>query len=240
MPEVAFVTGADRGLGLALAANLLGRGWTVVAGQYLPDWPELAALGARFPETLHTVRLNVTDAGSCAAAAEAAGRVVGHVDLLVNNAGANSHTLYLRTIRERPDFDDMHRLYDINALGPLRVVEAFLPLVERSALKRLCFVSSEAGSVERSKRTAWFAYCMSKSALNMGTKILFNYLRPEGFSFRLYHPGWVRSYISGQLSTVGELSAEEAAAPAVAFFLAPRADEDRLALVDWRGEEWPW
>ena len=59
MKQTALVTGADRGLGSALCAGLLARGWRVVAGQFLPDWPELGALSEQHPEALHVVPLDV-------------------------------------------------------------------------------------------------------------------------------------------------------------------------------------
>ena len=81
---------------------------------------------------------------------------------------------------------------------------------------------------------------MSKTALNMAVKILFNHLRPEGYTFRVYHPGWMRTYMSGVKNTRADMEPEEAAAPALAYFLADLADEGRLVLRDWRGREWPW
>jgi NAD(P)-dependent dehydrogenase (short-subunit alcohol dehydrogenase family) len=143
-------------------------------------------------------------------------------------------------ISEPQNYAEMHRLFDVNSLGPLRVVEAFLPLTKGSTLKRLCFVSSEAGSISRAERTAWYSYCMSKAALNMGIKILFNHLRPEGYTFRVYHPGWMRSYMSGKKNLEATLEPEEAAGYAIPIFLEPREDEDRLVLVDYQGQEWPW
>ena len=114
-----------------------------------------------------------------------------NLDVLISNAGVNSKTIYVG-IREPQDYDEMHRLYDVNALGALRVVGAFLPLMAQGQNKRLCFVSSEAGSIGAAERTSWYGYCMSKAALNMGIKILYNELRPAGYTFRVYHPGWVR------------------------------------------------
>jgi NAD(P)-dependent dehydrogenase (short-subunit alcohol dehydrogenase family) len=241
MNQTAFVTGADRGLGLALAAGLLEQGWRVFAGQYLPEWTELSALLGRFPGALQIVPLDVGAIEAAQAAAQAVSAATDRLDLLINNAGVNSPT-FLRSIREPQDYAEMHRLYDVNALGALRVVEAFLPLTDRGNLKRLCFVSSEAGSINRSTRTAWFGYCMSKAALNMGVRILHNHLRPDGYTFRVYHPGWVRSYIRGSKSTQGDMEPEEAAMPALAYFLSSLApgDEDRLVLRDWQGREWPW
>ena len=238
MQQIAFVTGADRGLGAALVAGLLEQGWRVFAGQHRPAWPELGALAARFPAALQIIPLEVRSLESAQAAAQAVAAVVDQVDLLINNAGVGSPT-GARLIREAQDYAEMHRVYDVNALGPLRLVEAFLALTDRSRLKRLCFVSSEAGSIGRAARTRDYGYCMSKAALNMAVKILYNHLRPEGYSFRVYHPGWIRSYMSGSKATEGHMEPEEAAVPALAYFLQAH-EEDPLVMRDWQGQEWPW
>lgn len=249
MPQkIALVTGADRGLGNALAAGLLERGWRVFAGQFMPDWTDLDELCKRFPEQLTIVPLNVASEESAHEAARQVAQKVDCVDVVINNAGVSSPAMKY-SIREKQDYTEMHRLYDVNALGPLRVVEAFMPLIEKGSTKRLCFVSSEAGSILRAKRTAWFGYCMSKAALNMGVKILFNDLRPQGYTFRVYHPGWVRSYMSGKKNLEADLEPQEAAVPALAYFLSGMAgepqtgwqvDEDQLVLRDYEGQEWPW
>ena len=234
-----LVTGADRGLGYGLTANLLENGWRVFAGRYMAEWRELDDLASRFPDALSIVAIDVASADSLRAAREAVERESDRLDMLINNAGVTSPT-NPRTIREDPDYDEMHRLYDVNALGPLRAVGEFLPLLDHGSMKRLCFVSSEAGSIGASQRTSWFGYCMSKAALNMGIRNLFNDLRPQGYTFRVYHPGWVRSYMGGAKNDSADLEPHEAAAYAIPFFTAPRDDEDRLVLTDYRGHEWPW
>lgn len=241
MDRIALVTGADRGLGQALCAGLLAQGWRVVAGQYMPEWPELAQLKAQSAGRLLIVPLDVASDESVRSAAQRAGELVDHIDLLINNAGVGSPTGQ-RTIREPQDYAEMQRMINVNALGPLRVVEAFLGLTDRGSMKRLCFVSSEAGSIARSTRTAMYGYCMSKAALNMGVKILFNHLRPEGYSFRVYHPGWMRTYMRGFKNMEADMEPQEAAVPALAYFLhdLPAAEEGRLVMRDWQGREWPW
>jgi NAD(P)-dependent dehydrogenase (short-subunit alcohol dehydrogenase family) len=235
MQHTALVTGADRGLGLALCAALLERGWRVFAGQYMPHWPELTALEDQFAGSLHIIGLDVSSTASAQAAAQATAAMADHIDLLINNAGVSAgHS----ELREGLDFAAMQCAYDVNALGALRVVEAFLPLTDRGK-RRLAFVSSEAGSIAMSHRQGGFGYGMSKSALNMAVKIMFNHLRPEGYTFRLYHPGWMRSYMSGQKGTRGDMEPAEAAAKAVPFFLEDRDDEDRLVMIDYEGAEWP-
>jgi NAD(P)-dependent dehydrogenase (short-subunit alcohol dehydrogenase family) len=247
--RIAIVTGADRGLGLAMTARLLEKNWQVFAGQYMPEWGELDKLIPQYPPgRLVLVPLDVGDEASTRAAAKQVGELTNCVDMIINNAGVISHRL--EPIHEPQDYDEMHRVYNINALGPLRVVEAFLPLVQQSQMKRLCFISSDLGSINRSMYTAWYGYCMSKTALNMGVRILFNRLRPEGYTFRLYHPGWIRTYMGGspELNKDAPLDPEQAALPAVAYFLRnrtgdphkTRSDEDRLVMRDYEGREWPW
>ena len=234
-----FITGADRGLGFGITAGLLERGWRVFAGQYLPDWPELAGLAEQYPDALRIVPLDVASIDSARSAAQQVAEQAGRLDVLISNAGVTTPTSN-RSIREAQDYAEMQRLFDVNTLGGLRVVEAFLPLMDKGGLKRLCFVSSEAGSIGRAYRKAWFGYTMSKAALNMAVMNLFNYLRPDGYSFRLYHPGWVRSYMGGKKNLDAHLEPEEAAAKAIPFFLDDLDDEDRLRLVDFEGQEWPW
>lgn len=239
MDMTAFVTGADRGLGYALTEGLLNQGWRVFAGQYLPDWPDLAKLAGQFPGKLHLIPLDVGSIDSVRAAAQAAGALTDHLDVLINNAGIIFPSVS-RSIREEQNYADFHKMYDINALGPVRMVEGFLPLMDRGTIKRLCFVSSEAGSIARSRRKDTYGYTMSKAALNMAVKTMFNHLRPEGYTFRLYHPGWMKSYMMGTKSQNAKLEPEESAVKAIPFFLNPAENEDKLVLVDNEGGEWPW
>lgn len=229
-----FVTGADRGLGLALCAGLLYGGWNVFAGQYMSDWHELSSLQEQYPRTLHPIPLDVSSMESVRSAVRAVEALADHLDVLINNAGVNSHSTHV-SIRRPQDYPEMHRLYDVNALGPLRMVETCLPLMERGTLKRLCFISSEAGSITRAERTNWFSYCMSKAALNMAVKLLFNDLHPAGYTFRVYHPGNVHTY----MNATGNMDSQEAADRAISILLGTR-DEDQLALIDHEGREWPW
>jgi NAD(P)-dependent dehydrogenase (short-subunit alcohol dehydrogenase family) len=238
-PRIALVTGADRGLGFALAANLLEKGWRVFAGQYMPEWPDLSALAGAYPDRLTALPLDVADLNSVRAAARTVAETTDHIDLVLNNAGVISPTI-THPIQEAQDYDEMHRMYDVNAVGPLRVIDAFLSLIAAGDMKRLAFVSSESGSINRCERDAWYGYNMSKTALNMAVSMLFNKLRPDGYSFRVYHPGWIRSYMGGAKNPKADLEPEEAAVPAITYFLRDRADEDRLVMRDWLGREWPW
>ena len=81
---------------------------------------------------------------------------------------------------------------------------------------------------------------MSKAALNMGISILFNSLKDRGFTFRVYHPGWMRTYMSGTKSLDATLEPAEAAGYALDYFINQAVDESHLVMRDWEGTEWPW
>ena len=237
MGNVALVTGADRGLGFGLTQALLERDWTVLAGRFL-DWPELNMLESAHPGRLKILDLDVSSDESIQAAARRSASEVSKIDLLICNAAVQMSTR-VECIRDDLNFDHMRKEFDVNTLGALRVTKAFLPLLESSPMKRICFVSSEAGSIGESQRTGWFGYCMSKAALNMAVKNLHNDLAPRGYGIRLYHPGWMRTYMSGEKNLEAHYEPEEAAQFALAHFLGER-DESRLHLVDWQGREMPW
>lgn len=236
----AFVTGADHGLGYALTEALLGRGWHVVAGRYAPQESRLAALASAHDERLTLVDLDVGDLRSVRMAAEATLDRRPVIDLLINNAATLGNTGLEQRISDGLPYDTIAETISVNALGPFRMVESLLPGLERSQMRRLCFVSSEAGCIARSHRRSWYGYSMSKSALNMGVSILFNDLRPAGYTFRLYHPGWMRTFMKGVEDMNAELSPAQAADAALACFLDAEVDEDRLVMRDHTGAEWPW
>lgn len=239
MNRTALITGADRGLGFGMTKKLVEEGWTVYAGTYLKEWPELNGLAGLYPEQCHPVDLDVASDESVQQAFEEMSGQHAGLDLLINNAGVSTPYKDKR-ITEEQDYDDLIRLYNVNAVGPFRVLHTFLPMM--TGMKRLCFVSSEAGSVSSNQRTVWHGYCMSKAALNRGVHESFNRLRPLGYTFRLYHPGWVRSYMSGQLGDQYELEIDDAARFALDYFVSNRcsAEEDTLAMKDWLGRDWPW
>ena len=245
---IAFVAGAGNGLGEALVGRLLMKGWRVFAGHTNPDCSYLPKLTRRYDEErLTLVPLDVTDETSTRAAAQQVATRVSHVDMLISNEVVPSRQ-DVRTIRESQNYEDIHRMYNANALGPLRVVEVFLSLLEQGQMKRLCFISSELSSINRTTRTTGYSYCMSKTALNMCTKLLFNLLRPEGFTFRLCDPGCFSIVSENGKPSEPSLDPEKAAIYALAYFLRnrtgdphqTRSDEDRLVLRDWQGRELPW
>ena len=223
-----FITGADRGIGFSLCRCFLENGWLVFAGRFMKDWTELDTLKAEFGNRLSMVDLDVGSQESVSMAAETVGRQTDCLDMLVNCAG----------IAQNGSSETTVRCLNVNTLGPVRMVEAFLPLKEQGE-KRLCFFSSEAGSITLAHRQGDVSYCVSKTCLNMAVRLMFEKLQPQGYRFRLYHPGWVRSYMSGRKSTEGNFEPEEAAAIAYEQFTSGRNWEDVLVMSDVSNEIWP-
>ena len=242
MAGTACVTGADRGLGLALARRLLEQGYRVAAGRLSEEDGEgLSELREKYGLRMLTVRMDVADDGSVREAAAAIAAFAGEagIDALINNAAILGDIA--KTIEDPLDYEEMLRVYNVNALGPLRASAALLPLVLRSRGKLIMNISSEAGSIGDCYREGWFAYAMSKSALNMETALLHNHARKSGGAVLSVHPGWVRSYMQGKLDAEATYAPDEAAAHIVKLASSPeRFRTDKPAFVDLLGKPLPW
>lgn len=164
------------------------------AGTRQPS-PNLVGLRERSPESCFEISLDVTSSQSLKAAAAEVARRVSSIDVLVNNAAILPEEG--RGPLPELAIDVGLQVFDVNALGPLRVTQAFLPLLENSQRRLIVNISSEAGSIGDCWRKDEFLYCMSKSALNMQTMILKNLLAPQGFDLVSIHPGWLRTDMGG-------------------------------------------
>jgi NAD(P)-dependent dehydrogenase (short-subunit alcohol dehydrogenase family) len=238
MPSV-IITGADRGLGLSLCKEFLNRGWIVFAGKYLDDYSLLEDETKKSPN-LHIVKLDIGCVDSITAVKEQLLRITNSLDMVISNAalmGPAHCNLY-----EPPmDLEAVWNSFRVNALGPMYLVEKLLPLLDRGKMKRLCFVSSEVSCIVLMKHRgdSPFPYPMSKAALNMGVRILHNQLYPQGFTFRLFHPGWMKRRMrDGSLSEEALYDPDYIGDIAAKYFETPLHDEHRLVMVDYSGYEW--
>lgn len=193
MKQTIFITGANRGIGLALTETFLELGFIVYAGCRTVS-ENLQALGKTSGE-LKIVNLDVSDEQSVSQSLAAISREVDGLDVLINNAAVNLSKFEI--LLADTDFEDIRKMFEINTLGPLRVTQYFLPLLEQGRKKLIVNISSEAGGITDSWRTSEYGYAMSKAALNMQSKILQNYLKPKGIKILALHPGWVRTNMGG-------------------------------------------
>jgi len=239
MPNV-IITGADRGLGFSLCREFLSRGWTVFGGKFLEDY-NLLEQEREKNSALHIVPLDVGDAESIAKARGFVAERTDSLDMVVSNAALMGQVQC--SIDEPPmDLQSPWNSFRVNALGPTRMVEHFLPLLDKGRMKRLCFVSSEVSCITLMKHRAGssYPYPMSKSSLNMSVRLMHNLLFPQGYTFRLYHPGWMKKQMQdGTLSEWAAYDPAETAAHAAKYFDAPLGDEHRLVMYDYMSQEWP-
>jgi NAD(P)-dependent dehydrogenase (short-subunit alcohol dehydrogenase family) len=219
---LSIVTGANRGIGLALATLLKQRGGTVLATCRQAS-ASLNALGVEIVEAVEVTE----DAGI-----EKLTRVVGGrtVDLLINNAGVMVWPDPLAEL----DVAGVRRQFEINALGPLRVTAALRGRLGRGA--KIGLITSRMGSIDDNGSGGAYGYRMSKAALNMAGKSLAVDLKPAGVAVALLHPGMVRTEMTGSHGQVEPLDAARG--------LLARLDELTLETTGgfWHanGERLPW
>jgi len=194
MSRVALVTGAGGGIGLEICRQLLESGDTVVACPRVSGSEGLSGLAREHPDRLHKVPVDVGDEAALTAAVPVVEQRVDHLDLLVNNAG-----IYPKTDGglEQLDPANLVRAFEINAVAPLLVTRAFLPLLRRGSGRRLIQVTSLMGSIQDNTSGGSWAYRMSKSALNMAVRNLGHELGHDGFVCVAIHPGWVQTRMGG-------------------------------------------
>jgi NAD(P)-dependent dehydrogenase (short-subunit alcohol dehydrogenase family) len=232
--KTVFISGADKGLGFSLAGRFLQEGTQVFAGQYHAD-SDLSTLAGSFHQTFTAIPLDVTQMDSVRQAAQRVAELVPALDVLINNAGVMLET---RTPLLELDLTRLPLLetLDVNTFGPLRVVQQFLPLLEKGDRKLILNVSSEAGSIADCWRESEFAYSMSKAALNMQSRILQNYLKPRGFKVLAVHPGWMKTDMGGAGADIHPDEAAEGI-----FNLAQRNwDQEDEIYLDYRGQPMCW
>jgi NAD(P)-dependent dehydrogenase (short-subunit alcohol dehydrogenase family) len=230
MAEHWFISGANRGIGHGIATLLAERGDDVTASVR----SEAARERLQQDVMRHRARFSIVsfDTRDAAAIEAAAKTVEAPIDVLICNAGAYGPQ---RQSTLDMDFRGALDLFDVNALGPLRIVQAFLPHLRRAETPRVAVVSSSLGSMQTEGSTN-IAYRAAKAALNKITQGLAIDLRKEGVAVVALNPGWVRTDMGGKNA---ELSVEESASGIVATLDALRLD-DTGRFLDWRNEETPW
>ncbi|MEN1957054.1 SDR family oxidoreductase [Luteimonas changyuni] len=190
-----LVTGANRGLGLEFARQLLVRGDHVVAACREPGRATaLNSLAGEHPGRLHVLPLDVADARSRTAFAAELPLVLGdggRIDLLLNNAGVLHSGERFGTLGEA----HLEHSFRVNAMGPLLLTQALAPLLAGGA--RVLNVSSRLGSIALTERFGTPSYNISKAALNMVTALLAQALAERGIVVIAVSPGWVRTEMGG-------------------------------------------
>lgn len=221
MSQHVVITGANRGIGLALAKQYQQQGAEVTAVCRTPS-AELEQLGVAIIDGI-----DVTDAKARDLLAERLAE--DPIDILINNAG----------ILEGDNFDSfaadsIQRQLTVNAVAPLELSRTLRPLLKNGS--KLILITSRMGSMTDNGSGGQYGYRMSKAALNAAGVSLANDLKDAGIAVALLHPGYVQTDMVGNR---GDISATEAATR-----LVQRINELTLANTGCfrhsNGEELPW
>ncbi|KAJ8343246.1 hypothetical protein SKAU_G00305750 [Synaphobranchus kaupii] len=243
-----LITGASRGLGLQMVKDLVKsseRPEKVIATARMPaDAKELQDL-ARNHSCVHIVTLDVNSQASIDTAIQEVTSLVGNEGLncLINNAAIN-----IFSDLETVSGSEMMKTFESNAVSPLMVTKAFLPLLRAAAaggngmgIHRAAVVniSSILGSIQLNwgpgSTFKSYGYRTSKAALNMVMRCMAVDLQSDGILCMALHPGWVRTDMGGPM---GDLSVEESIA-AVLSVIAGLSEKDHGQFRDYKGETLP-
>jgi NAD(P)-dependent dehydrogenase (short-subunit alcohol dehydrogenase family) len=193
-----LVTGANRGLGLEFVRQYAQDGWQVYAATRDPGSAQkLQQLAKSHSDLVKVLRLDVLDAQSIKRAAAGIGGAA--IDVLINNAGIFGGP------KQRigaMDYDAWLEILNVNTMGPMRVIEAFVEHVARSERKVIVSITSGLGSLADNTTGGYIAYRTSKAALNMLAKSAAVELAPRGITSVVVNPGWVQTDMGGPGATM--------------------------------------
>jgi NAD(P)-dependent dehydrogenase (short-subunit alcohol dehydrogenase family) len=208
--KVILLTGANRGIGLATARELIRRGAKVAAG--VRDPASIPTL-----DGADVLELDTASAESCRAYVEEAGRLYGRIDGLINNAGVllDGSTPAL-SLKE----DDLRRVIEVNLIGPFRLCQLVLPGMIKGGYGRIVNISSGLGSIT-DMGGGYVSYRMTKLALNGLTRVLAAELSSHpNVKVNSLSPGWTKTDMGG----AGAPRQPEAAAREIADLISIGAD----------------
>jgi NAD(P)-dependent dehydrogenase (short-subunit alcohol dehydrogenase family) len=212
--RLALITGANQGVGLQVAKELVANGVTVLVGSR--DFARGEAAAKEVGTGATALQLDVTESASIAAAAERVRTEFGRLDLLVNNAAISNtrkSDLSLQTYAERTrassvSLDEVRAVWDTNVFGVLAVYQAMLPLLRQSSDARIVNVSSGVGSLTTNADPAYPYHAMfgpvypaSKAALNAITLAMMVELESTGIKVNLVSPAFTKTNLNGYQGT---------------------------------------
>jgi NAD(P)-dependent dehydrogenase (short-subunit alcohol dehydrogenase family) len=192
MKSTLLLTGSNRGIGLALTRQLLMRGHRVIATcRDLEAATDLRELSSVAGGVLDIQPLEVTSESSVAALARHVEAEYSSLDVLINNAAifidqANNSIVNL-------DCGQLAISFETNLVGPARVTKAMWPLLRKGNNPRVINMSSGAGLIATKRNSKYYAYSISKAALNMFTRLLETEGREQSVCVVAVTPGRVQT-----------------------------------------------
>jgi NAD(P)-dependent dehydrogenase (short-subunit alcohol dehydrogenase family) len=203
MNKIILITGASKGIGFALAQQFLNNGYTVIGTSRIGEIKNLTH------PNFTVLKLDLSEEKTMFDLEEILEKRKIEIDILVNNAGIGTD---LDTLK--PDKESFRQTFDVNVTGTVFFTELVYKHIKVGG--KIINVSSKMGSIALCERIDSIAYRMSKTALNMYTKILTNRLLDKQ-TIATIHPGWVRTTIAKDNIVNGRLSTEESAIKIIEF-----------------------
>jgi NAD(P)-dependent dehydrogenase (short-subunit alcohol dehydrogenase family) len=229
IPTILLI-GASRGLGLAMAAEFLKRGWTVVGTVQGDAKTQLHDLADEHPGRVEIAPLDINEPGQIAALhARLSAR---RFEILFHNAGI-ANTNPHKSVAEAPT-EEFVRVMVTNALSPMRVIEGLQDLVRTGGL--IGVMSSGQGSIGNNEWGGADVYRASKAALNQVMRCYAARRAGEPHALVLMAPGWIRTALGGPDAP---FSVEEAI-PKVVDVLLSHQGKPGLRFLDREGRTVPW
>lgn len=249
-PASMLITGANRGVGLELVRQF---------AQLTPNCPKHVFAGCRTPESakelqelqtkcenITIVKIDLNDESTFSSAARTVDEKVGEagLNLIINNAASAS-----RSSLDTVTSEDMVNLFKVNAVGPLMVTKAFLPLLRKAATgmgsdvtlssEKACIVNISTGvaSITDNDTGGGYSYRTSKAGLNMITKNLSIDLKKDGILVCAIHPGWIKTGMGGPNATT-EVS--DCVHSLMKVIDSLKGEEKTGKFYHYSGREMPW
>jgi NAD(P)-dependent dehydrogenase (short-subunit alcohol dehydrogenase family) len=191
--KIIFVSGANRGIGLALVRQISEMGHTIIGGYRVPDRSKELLDMAENSDHVSAARVDVTNRDDVRCLYDFINEKSGRLDLLINNAGI--HLKYSTPIDEIEP-EDILENFRVNVIGPFLTSKVLRPLLAKSDNPKIINISSQMGSIELSHGNAT-PYRISKAAVNMLTKNQALAYIDDGIITVAMHPGWVRTDMGG-------------------------------------------
>jgi len=197
MKKVVLITGASKGIGKALTEKMLNENYFVIGTSrngIIKDFDN---------KDFYSLELDLSNTSSIDNAHKEIFSEFKHIDILINNAGIGPDLdTYI------PEKESFNLTFDVNVTGTVFFTEPLIELIGENGI--ILNVSSKMGSLDVCELTDSVAYRMSKSALNMYTKILKNRLKDK-IKVASIHPGWVKTTIIESSLKNGRLTPEQSA-----------------------------
>ena len=187
-----LITGANRGLGLGFVKKFIGKNVHVfcttrdVAGS-----KELLVIKEKFPDNLDIFELDLLKENVRDTLANLLGDIP--IDILINNAGVGSSNQHFEAVSPNPWLE----VLKVNLIAPLMVTQSIIDNVKKGVDKKICFLSSQLGSIKDNTSGGMYIYRSSKTGLNQVVKSLSVDLKPQGITVVSLHPGWVKTDMGG-------------------------------------------